>query len=137
MPSFNEAQQLTDFSRPNAETNEGQGQLHDLGRGDDVLLFDERDTSDGPKTRSGRRTEYSENYNVHSLRNGHVEALASFEYIVMNASHDQMDRVDRARLVEYGGAPDDSRSWNLGRVTQGDTIRVDGASQRGSRGKRT
>ena len=24
----------------------------------------------------GRRTEYSENYNVHSLRNGHVEALA-------------------------------------------------------------
>ena len=24
----------------------------------------------------GRRTTYSENYNVHSLRNGHVEALA-------------------------------------------------------------
>ena len=24
----------------------------------------------------GRRTEYSENYNVHSMRNGHVEALA-------------------------------------------------------------
>ena len=24
----------------------------------------------------GRSTEYSENYNVHSLRNGHVEALA-------------------------------------------------------------
>ena len=24
----------------------------------------------------GRRTKYSENYNVHSLRNGHVEALA-------------------------------------------------------------
>ena len=27
----------------------------------------------------GRRTEYSENYNVHSLRNGHVEALAGVE----------------------------------------------------------
>ena len=55
----------------------------------------------------------------------------------MNASHDQMDRVDRARLVESGGARDDSPSWNLGRVKQGDTIRVDGGSPRGSRGKRT
>ena len=55
----------------------------------------------------------------------------------MNGSHDQMDRVDRARLVESGGARDDSPSWNLGRVKQGDTIRVDGASPRGSRGKRT
>ena len=53
----------------------------------------------------------------------------------MNASHDQMDRVDRARLVESGGARDDSPSWNLGRVKQGDTIRVDGASPRGSRGR--
>ena len=55
----------------------------------------------------------------------------------MNASHDQMDRVDRARLVDRGGARDESPSWNLGRVTQGDTIRGDGASPRGSRGKRT
>ena len=55
----------------------------------------------------------------------------------MNASHDQMDRVDRARLVESSGARDDSPSWNLGRVTQDDTIRVGGASPRGSRGKRT
>ena len=39
----------------------------------------------------------------------------------MNASHDQMDRVDRARLVESGGARDDSPSWNLGRVKQVDT----------------
>ena len=51
----------------------------------------------------------------------------------MNASHYQMDHVGRARLVESGGAPDDSPSWNLGRVKQGDTIRVDGASPRGSR----
>ena len=55
----------------------------------------------------------------------------------MNASHDQMDRVDRACLVESGGARDDSPSWNLGRVKQGDTIRVDGASPRVSRSKRT
>ena len=47
----------------------------------------------------------------------------------MNASHDQMDRVDRARLVESGGARDDKPSWNLGRVKQGDTMRVDGASE--------
>ena len=53
----------------------------------------------------------------------------------MNASHDQMDRVDRARLVESGGARDDSPSWNLGRVKQGDTIRVDGAGPRGSRAR--
>ena len=36
--------------------------------------------------------------------------------IVMDASHDQMDRVDRARLVESCGAHDDSPSWNLGRA---------------------
>ena len=53
----------------------------------------------------------------------------------MNASHDQMDRVDRARLVESGGARDDSPSWNLGRVKQGDTIRVDSASPRRSRAR--
>ena len=46
-----------------------------------------------------------------------------------------MDRVDRVRLVESGGARDDSPSWNLGRVKQGDTIRVDGASPRGSRAR--
>ena len=54
----------------------------------------------------------------------------------MNASHGKMDRVARARLVESGGARDDSPSWNLGRVKQGDTIRVDGASPRGVKGKR-
>ena len=50
----------------------------------------------------GRRTKYSENYNVHSLRNGHVSSTCKVECVVMNASHDQMDRVDRARLVESG-----------------------------------
>ena len=54
----------------------------------------------------------------------------------MNASHDQMDRVDRAHLVESGGARDDSPSWNLGSVKQGDTIREEGAST-GVKGKRT
>ena len=49
----------------------------------------------------------------------------------MNASHDQTDHVDRARLVESCGARDDSPSWNLGRAKQGDTIRVDGTSPRG------
>ena len=49
----------------------------------------------------------------------------------MNASHDQTDRVDRARLVECCGGRDDSPSWNLGRAKQGDTIRVDGTSPRG------
>ena len=52
-------------------------------------------------------------------------------YIVMGASHDGMHRVDRARLVKSGGARDDSPSWNLGRVKQGDTIRVGGTSPRG------
>ena len=36
----------------------------------------------------------------------------------MNASHDQMDRVDPARLVESGGARDDSPSWNLGAANE-------------------
>ena len=49
----------------------------------------------------------------------------------MNASHGQTDRVGRARLVESCGARDDSPSWNLGRATQGDTIRADGTSPRG------
>ena len=52
-------------------------------------------------------------------------------YILMGASHDRMDRVDRARFVESCGAHDDSSSWNLGRVKQGDTIRVGGTSPRG------
>ena len=52
------------------------------------------------------------------------------EYIVMDASRDQLDRVDRARLVESGGARDDSPSWNLGRAKQGDAIRVDSTSSR-------
>ena len=51
--------------------------------------------------------------------------------IVMDASQDQMDRVDRARLVESCGAREDSPSWNLGRAKQGDTIQVDGASPQG------
>ena len=46
----------------------------------------------------------------------------------MGKSRDQLDRVDRARLVESGGARDDSASWNLGRAKQGDAIRVDSAS---------
>ena len=53
----------------------------------------------------------------------------------MNASHDQMDRVDRARVAESGGARDDSPSWNLGRSKQGETIRVDGACPQGSRAR--
>ena len=51
--------------------------------------------------------------------------------IVMDANHDRMDRVDRARLLESGGARDDSPSWNLGRAKQRDTIREDGASPQG------
>ena len=43
--------------------------------------------------------------------------------IVMDASHDQMDRVDRPRLVESCGARDDSPSWNPGRAKQGDSPR--------------
>ena len=49
----------------------------------------------------------------------------------MNASHDQTDHVDRARLVESCGARDDSPSWKLGRAKQGSTIRVDGTNLRG------
>ena len=49
----------------------------------------------------------------------------------MDASHDLSERVDQARLLESGGACDDSPSWNLGRAKQGDTIRVDGRSSRG------
>ena len=53
-------------------------------------------------------------------------------------SHDQMDRVDGARLVESGGARDDSPSWNLGRVKQGDTIRPSRRREStGFKGKRT
>ena len=43
----------------------------------------------------------------------------------MDASRDQLDRVDRSRLVESGGSRDASLSWNLSRVKQGDAIRVD------------
>ena len=49
----------------------------------------------------------------------------------MNASQDQTDHVDRARLVESCGARDESPSWNLGRAKQGDKIREDGTSPRG------
>ena len=47
-----------------------------------------------------------------------------------NSSNDQMDRVDRARLVDSCGARDDSPSRNLGPARQGDTVRVGGASRR-------
>ena len=49
---------------------------------------------------------------------------------VMGSRNDQTDRVDRARLVESGGAREDSPSWNLNRAKQGDTIRVDGTVSR-------
>ena len=45
---------------------------------------------------------------------------------MINASRDQTEHVDRARLVESCGARDDSPSWNLGREKQGNTIRVNG-----------
>ena len=48
------------------------------------------------------REQFSEN--VHSLRNGRVEELAS----------------RTSRLVKSGGARDDSPIWNLGRAKQGD-----------------
>ena len=44
------------------------------------------------------------------VKDGCIEALKKFEYIVMDASRDQLDRVDRSRLVESGGARDDSLS---------------------------
>ena len=47
----------------------------------------------------------------------------------MDASRDQLDRVDRSRLVESSGARD-GPSWNLGRVKQGDALRVDGTCSR-------
>ena len=47
-------------------------------------------------------------------------------YVVMDASHDQMDRVDRSRVVESCGSRGDSLSWNLSRGKQDETIRVDG-----------
>ena len=48
----------------------------------------------------------------------------------MDASRDQLDRFDRSRLVESGGARDDSLSRNLSRVKQGDAIRVDSSCSR-------
>ena len=53
----------------------------------------------------------------------------------MKVSQGQIDRVDRTRLAESGGARDDSPSWNLGRAKQGDTIRVGGMSPRYRRQK--
>ena len=43
----------------------------------------------------------------------------------MDASRDQLDRVDQSRLVESGGARDDSLSCKLSRGKQGDAIRVE------------
>ena len=48
----------------------------------------------------------------------------------MDASRDQLDRVDQSCLVESGGARDDSLSWNQSRVKQGDAIRVDNTCSR-------
>ena len=48
----------------------------------------------------------------------------------MDASRDQLDRVDRPRLVESGGSRDDSLSFNLSRAKQGDAIRVDSTCSR-------
>ena len=48
----------------------------------------------------------------------------------MDASRDQLDRVDRGRLAESSGARDDRPSWNLRRVKQGDAIRVDSTCSR-------
>ena len=48
----------------------------------------------------------------------------------MDESREQLDRVDRACLVESGGARGDSLSWNLSRVKQGDAIRVDSTCSR-------
>ena len=64
------------------------------------------------------------------VKNGCIEARAKVEYIVMDAGPNQLDRVDRARLVESGGGRDDSPSWNLGRVKQGDAIRAGSTSSR-------
>ena len=44
------------------------------------------------------------------VKDGCIEALAKVEYIVTEASRDQVDRVDRSRLVESGGSRDDSLS---------------------------
>ena len=44
------------------------------------------------------------------VKDGCIEALAEFEYIVMDASRDQLDRVGRSRMVESGGSRDDSLS---------------------------
>ena len=48
----------------------------------------------------------------------------------MDARRDQLDRVSRSRLVESGGARDNSLSWNLSRAKQGDAIRVDSTCSR-------
>ena len=55
------------------------------------------------------------------------------ERVRVTESHDRMDRVNRTRLVESGGARDDSPSWNLGCAKQGGTIRADGTSPRSRR----
>ena len=53
---------------------------------------------------------------------------ATFRNSLVTESHDRMDRASRTRLVESGGARDDSPSWNLGRAKQGDSIRADGTN---------
>ena len=57
------------------------------------------------------------------------------KHVKVTESHDQMDRACRTRLVESGGARDDSLSWNLGRAKQGDTIRAGGTRTK-SRGQK-
>ena len=46
------------------------------------------------------------------------------DYVNQSDYGDQVDHVGRSRLVEHCGSRDDSLSWNLSRVKQGETIRV-------------
>ena len=69
--------------------------------------------------------------NTHSCTMRSTSQLSCVEYVVMDASHDQVDRVDRTRLVESCGSRDDSLIWNPSRVKQDETIRVDGMGPQG------
>ena len=55
-----------------------------------------------------------------NTRHGSVaQTREQFVHINQKDFVDQVDRVDRAFLVEHCGSRDDSLSWNLGRVKQG------------------
>ena len=86
MPIFNEAQQLkaTDFDSIQRRMNNKDNFMIE---GDEMMscCLAKKTHQTAPRLApdeerncrvGGRRTKYSENYNVHSLRNGHVEALA-------------------------------------------------------------